>query len=85
MAKFSLFCNNITQIVRYICLFVFKSGNDITFRNALQASSFQFMQTIFDSCALGLVIWKTFRESLRVKSFHSIKSVILKHGVLYYL
>jgi len=53
--------------------------------SALQSASFQFMQTAFDSCALALIMWRTFRESLQTNSIHGIKRVILKHGILYYI
>ncbi len=83
--RISLFCNHVAQIVSYRCLCCSQSEDDITFRSALQSASFQFMQTAFDSCALALIMWKTFRESMQSNSIHGIKRVILKHGILYYM
>jgi len=50
-----------------------------------RSATFQFMQTAFDSCALGFILWKTVKESLQAESIYGIKTVILKHGLLYYV
>lgn len=56
-----------------------------TCRSNLQASTFQFMQTIFDTSVLILVLYKTIKESLGPKSARGIRSIIATHGILYYL
>ncbi|KLO13211.1 hypothetical protein SCHPADRAFT_904396 [Schizopora paradoxa] len=50
----------------------------------LQASTFQFMQTIFDTSVLILVLYKTIKESLGPKSARGIRTIIATHGILYY-
>ncbi|KLO06797.1 hypothetical protein SCHPADRAFT_945795 [Schizopora paradoxa] len=56
----------------------------------LQVASFQFMQTSFDTVALTLILWKTTKESLGQKGLGSsslggLRSLIMKHGVIYYI
>ena len=58
---------------------------EISYRSNLQASTFQFMQTIFDTSVLILVLYKTIKESLGPKSARGIRTIIATHGILYYL
>jgi len=51
----------------------------------LQASTFQFMQTIFDTSVLILVLYKTVKESLGPKSARGIRTIIATHGIIYYV
>ncbi|KLO12279.1 hypothetical protein SCHPADRAFT_429220 [Schizopora paradoxa] len=53
--------------------------------SSLQAASFQIMQTIFDSCALALVLFKTYREFMGPKPYRGLRSIIASHGLIYYL
>lgn len=53
--------------------------------SSLQAASFQFLQTAFDSIALVLIVWKTSKESMALRSLTGIRSVIFKHGLIYYV
>ncbi len=50
----------------------------------MQSASFQFMQTAFDTIALVLILTKTYRQTRGARSLSSIRTVIAKHGVLYY-
>ena len=59
-------------------------------RNNLQVASFQFVQTIFDTFALGLILWKTTKESFGQRgqgmpSLGGLRSLIMKHGLIYYV
>ncbi|KLO13197.1 hypothetical protein SCHPADRAFT_940560 [Schizopora paradoxa] len=53
----------------------------------LQVASFQFMQTAYDTVVLLLIIAKTIKETLgqRLNSLHGIQSLIVQHGVIYYV
>lgn len=50
-------------------------------------ASFQFMQTIYDTIVLALIIIKTVKESLGqgLTSVGGIRSLIVRHGVIYYV
>ncbi len=62
---------------------------EVGHRSSIQVASFQFMQTVFDTICLALILVKTVRESLvRERSFGSlggIRALIVKHGVIYYV
>ncbi|KLO13131.1 hypothetical protein SCHPADRAFT_997570 [Schizopora paradoxa] len=51
----------------------------------LQAAAYQIMQTVYDSCCLGLTLRMTLKESIGVKSMKSIRQLITKHGIIYYV
>lgn len=56
----------------------------------MQVASFQFMQTIYDTIVLVLILWKTAKESLGnrsqgIPSMGGLRSLIMKHGVIYYV
>jgi len=51
----------------------------------LQAASFQFMQTIYDSAVFGLIVYKTVKDALDSRSsVGGIRALMARHGVLYY-
>lgn len=48
------------------------------------------MQTIFDTFALALILWKTAKESLGQHGYGAptlggLRSLIMKHGLVYYM
>jgi len=53
--------------------------------NSFQAATFQFMQTIFDSWVLALVLFKSFKEFMGPRSNRGLRSIIATHGVIYYV
>lgn len=44
------------------------------------------MQTIYDTIAFGLIVYKTIREAFgpRTNSNQSLRAIIARHGLLYY-
>jgi len=51
----------------------------------LQAASFQFMQTVYDSVAFLMILFKTAKDAFGPQKTGNIRAVIAKHGLLYYL
>jgi len=53
--------------------------------NSFQAATFQFMQTVFDSWVLLLVLFKSIKEFMGPSSYRGLRSIIATHGVVYYV
>ncbi|KLO07430.1 hypothetical protein SCHPADRAFT_945302 [Schizopora paradoxa] len=53
--------------------------------SSLQAASFQFLQTAYDSLALVMIVWRTWKESMAIRSLTGLRSVIFQHGLIYYV
>jgi len=71
--------SNDTIAVLHLCL-----ATVSTSLSQLQAAAFQFMQTIFDSVAFGLIVYKTLKDALETRGTDTIRTVIAKHGLVYY-
>ncbi len=56
-------------------------------RSNLQVASFQFMQTIFDTFTLGLMLWKSIKSSSGqgLTSLGGLQALIIKQGLIYYM
>jgi len=62
------------------------STTNLTTSSSLTSATFQFMQTIYDSVAFLMILYKTARDGFGgPQKSDSIRALIAKHGLLYYV
>ena len=83
----SVRCNGVNSSVRFRHdnLFPLQLSYDLYFSPEFQAAAFQFMQTIYDSMAFGLIIFRTLRDAMQNNGTDTLRTLIAKHGLAYYV
>ncbi|KLO07855.1 hypothetical protein SCHPADRAFT_894327 [Schizopora paradoxa] len=71
---------NDTIAVLHLCLATVSNN-----LSELQAAAFQFMQTFYDSMAFGLIIFRTLRDAMQNNGTDTLRTLIAKHGLVYYV